>query len=127
LVPQLLLAGPTDFDSWIRHWDRHTLAYYNIHNESTLRCSLLSYSFQIFVKTIGGKYITLDGMELHHSAVDVKAKIHSKEGILPSQYYIFFASKQLKNLHKPLRYYGIHSRSTLYLGHNPHGGICRSL
>jgi Tol biopolymer transport system component len=28
--------------------DRHTLAYYNIYNESTVRCSLLSYSFQIF-------------------------------------------------------------------------------
>jgi ubiquitin C len=104
--------------------DRHTLAYYNIHNEPTLCCSMLSYSFQIFVKIIAGKYITLYGMELCHSAIDVKAKIHSKEGILPSQYHIFFAGKQLKNLHKPLRYYGIHRRSsTLYLGHNPQGGM----
>jgi len=105
--------------------ERHTLAYYNIHNECTLHLdySLLSDSFQIFVKTIAGKYITLDGMELCDSVADVKAKIHSKEGIPPSQYHIFFAGKQLKGQYNPLRYYGIRRRSTLYLGHNQHGGM----
>ena len=75
------------------------------------------------MKTNAGKYITLDRMKLRDIVADVKAKIHSKEGILPSQYHILFAGKQLKNLHKPLRYYGIHRRSTLYLGHNQHGGM----
>jgi ubiquitin len=75
--------------------DKHTLAYYNIHNECTLHLDdrALSDTFQIFVKTIAGKYITLDMMDLCHSVVDAKAKIHSKEGILPSQYHIFFAGK----------------------------------
>ncbi|CAL5007982.1 unnamed protein product [Urochloa decumbens] len=103
--------------------DGCTLAYYNIHNESTLKLDAPSKSdFKIFLKTLDGKYITLHEVNWYQSVHYIKVKIHKEEGIPPSQYELFFAGKQLEGDHN-LGRYGIHQDSTLHLGTCLRGGI----
>ena len=101
--------------------DRHTLAYYQIQNESTLKLDFpWSCQFPIFVKIRDGKYITIDKQvpeyEIQGETVNyVKAQIFDKEGIPPRQYQFFFAGKKLKDGHE-LGVYGIYRQSALQLG-----------
>lgn len=105
--------------------DRRKLAYYNIQNESTLD---LGYPWPslcpIFVRTLAGKYITIDkASQFGSDMVDyVKAKVYEMEGVPPSQYQLFFAGKKLMDGHNLVEY-GVHRESTLLLGSSLRGGM----
>lgn len=77
-------------------------------------------SYQIFVKTLTGKTLTLE-VDSTDSIETVKAKVQDQEGIPPDQQRLIFRGIQLED-EKLLFEYGIGSKETLHLVLRLRGG-----
>ena len=103
--------------------DDRTLKDYNIQKESTLFLVLsLRDSFDISVKTLTGKSITL-AVKPTDSILDVKTKIYNKEGIPPDRQRFVFAGRLLDDSHT-VSDYNLRKESTLQLVLKRRDTIC---
>ena len=100
--------------------DGQDLSDYDIKEHDTIRlvCTLLS--MRIYVEMERGRTIPLE-VETCYSVENVKALIHSKEGIPPDQQCLIFAKRYLQDGHA-LSDYNIQNISTLLLIF-PHGSM----
>ena len=77
---------------------------------------------QIFVKTLTGKTMTIDGCCSHWRVEDLKAQIQEKEGIACDQQRLIYGGTQLEE-GRTLGYYKIAQESTLHLVLRLRGGM----